>query len=339
MTTQSNTGALTSNSFKNMTTLLNSMSFLWADLDNDFRYSNWTNVSIQATECALYLCVKEFNTRVTSGKVLESSNEVSWARDKDSYQVVNPSRQMNSTSNANLLDDNLDEIERTDLRLLSLGGHLPKGPFNISQAGVGGLIYYIDRALDDRTLWSKSNGSNGKIEWDRVMTSISGVVRLVPQTKHYQFTPEVMEVLWDHRANLPDLFGNLAASLTNHLRSTASGGTFMEGEYGLDQAIFCVRWSYITPVILTQLLAMLFLGLTWWKTQQSSTPLWKSSMVSVLFHGLSANLKRTGIKQVIQGETNKEAKAIVAKLEVIDEDGGWCLSKSTSFTYLPLTSY
>jgi hypothetical protein len=334
MSVQSNWNAGYSASFKTMPTLLNSLALLWADLDKD-RYTDWANVPIQAAECALYLCVKEFNTTIQGGQVKEFSQEVSWTRAPNSYQLVNaPQNNTNTTLIQNLLDTNLATTQRTDLQLLSPSRYLPKGPFNISQAGIGGLVYYIDRAFDDRTLWYEGPSEDGKtLTQAQVRAGVSGVVRLVPITNEYQFTPEVMEVLWNNRTALPVLFQNLAASITNHIRLTADGGEVLEGDYGSHLAVFRIRWVWIVLITLTQVFAMVFLYLTIRATMKTKTPLWKSSLLSVLFHGLSVRLKRTGIKQVVQSEMSEEAKGIVAKLELIDEHGGICLGKSNFYEF------
>jgi hypothetical protein len=138
-----------------------------------------------------------------------------------------------------------------------------------------------------------------------------------------------MEVLWNNRGiqNLSTLFENLAASLTNNIRMTADRAESIPGESGTHAAIFRVRWLWILPTALSQLFAIIFLGVTWWKTKKTCTPLWKGSTLSVLFHGLSARLKRMGLGQILQSETNKEARGIVVQLE--EMDGGICLGKAS----------
>jgi hypothetical protein len=76
MSAQSNWNAGFSASFRDMPTLINSMALLWADLDKDFKYRDWANTPVKATECVLHLCVKKFETKVVSGRVFGSSKEV-----------------------------------------------------------------------------------------------------------------------------------------------------------------------------------------------------------------------------------------------------------------------
>lgn len=81
--------------------------------------------------------------------------------------------------------DYLDlENERGDL-LLRLSSTLsPHDPFSITQAGLAGLVYYINRALDDGTLWYTGPASDAKsLQHEQVLQGVSGVVRLLPGTE------------------------------------------------------------------------------------------------------------------------------------------------------------
>jgi hypothetical protein len=150
MTGQGNWNAGYSVSFKESSTLLSTMALLWADLDKDFKYLDWPTAEVKGAECGLYLCVKEFDTKVVNGKVIETSKETPWTRDKGSYQVLGGPRD-DPLVNQNLLDIDLGKTQRTNLQIVVPGKSL-NGPFSITQAGVCGLIYYINKSLDDGTL-------------------------------------------------------------------------------------------------------------------------------------------------------------------------------------------
>jgi hypothetical protein len=327
MTGRSNWNAGYCIDFKNSSTLLGTMALLWADLDSNFKYPNWAQADVKGAECALYLCIKEFETKIINGQLTKSSKEVDWTRDRNSYQIVS-GKPDNSSMNENLRDPDLDELTRTDLQLVASGKR-----FAISQAGVAGLIDYINKAFDDGTLWFTGPSRDQKsIQRKQVVAGISGMVRLLPGTHDLQFTPDVMEVFWNQRGmqSLSALFDNLAASITNNIRITADGGTSLLGKSGKNEPIFVINMWWIAPTLAAQMAAMLFLWLTAWNTRRSRTPLWKGSVSSVLFHGLSARLKQLGISQILQSDMGELTKRIEVQLE--EMDGGICLRKTSFIT-------
>ena len=154
------------------------------------------------------------------------------------------------------------------------------------------------------------------------------MVRLVPDTHDFQFQPEVMHVFWQNRghARLSTLLGNLAASLTNNIRTSADGSTSFPGKEGAPTTIYQIRWPWIVPPVVSVLLAGASLATARHESRRSSTPLWKGSTLAVLFHGLSLGLKRSTRHQNLQSKMNEEAQCINAKLT--EADGGICLGKS-----------
>ena len=52
-----------------------------------------------------------------------------------------------------------------------------------------------------------------------------------------------------------------------------------------------VRWYWLTLPALLNLASAIFLGLTIYTTHKHKTPLWKTSLVASLFHGLEPDLQ------------------------------------------------
>jgi hypothetical protein len=137
---------------------------------------------------------------------------------------------------------------RTGLRMVTTEDS-PNGPFNITQAGVCGLVYHIHKALDDGSVWYSGPSKDGKtIEHVQVMDYVHpGIVRLLLGTHDLQFTPDIMEVLWNQRGmySLSTLSKNIAASITNIIRMTTDDSRFLTGQSGIQTTVFHVRWSWI----------------------------------------------------------------------------------------------
>jgi hypothetical protein len=303
------------------------MALMWADLDQGNKYVDWPNAHVMASECGLYLCVKEFITNVSNGTTQETSTEIASTRAISSYQVIGAPPQT-TLAIVNLMDKNLS-TQRTDLEIqLPDGTTSPQGPFNISQAGVCGLIQAITKAFDDGTLWFVSpDPSTKQINRAEILNGVSGMVRLMPNGQNMQFTPDIMEVLWNNRGNdvLSTLFDNLAISLTNNIRKTSDQSKSFAGEEGIRTPIFQIDWKWLTPSAICVMMAWIFLFCAWWQSRKTNTPIWKGSLLAVLFHGLSVELKRSMSEKYLQSEMSKEADRITARLEEID--GGICLRK------------
>ena len=88
------------------------------------------------------------------------------------------------------------------------------------------------------------------------------------------------------RANISQVFGNMAKSMTDQLRSDYS--MTAEG-VSIDQAVFVhVQWEWLTLPLFVELLSIIFVVVILVKsTRAKNVQLWKSSAVAVLTHGLS----------------------------------------------------
>lgn len=93
MTARSNVAPSQTVSFKNAITLLWSAAILQvpnstAKLDG---YAQWLDpnlLNMQATECALHLCIKEYTSQMLNGQILESFTDIASTRDADSSVAI-----------------------------------------------------------------------------------------------------------------------------------------------------------------------------------------------------------------------------------------------------------
>ncbi|KAL9617807.1 MAG: hypothetical protein Q9160_007412 [Pyrenula sp. 1 TL-2023] len=313
MTALANYNAGYSVTFQNSSTLLFSFQAIWSDLDEHYRYVDWgaPNAKVLATECGLYLCIKEFDTAVNNGIVTETSREITSTREISSYQIKGRHPE------TALVIRNLQDYwhEMTDLQMKSPHGSLPdsSNTVNISQAGVCGLSYHLNKAFDGglEENWQQ----DGQWVFDKIIPHVSALVRLLPNSREFQYLPDVMQVLWtDRAAGFKNVFENLATSLTNNIRMTADGQTSVPGLQGTQTTLIYVRWVWITLPCITVVLGALFLLIVWIETRKTGTPVWKVSDFALLFSRLDQELREQVRETKLQSEMEEAAEGISAHL-------------------------
>ena len=181
MSGQANWDPTQSISFKSSSTFLFSMSVMWADLNKDFTYPDWPRAKISATECGLYLCIKELSTDTKNGTLTETSKEIAATREVGSYQDIGAPTEQSLEIRA-LYDD----AKRSDLQIRMPHDSLSLSHFdyvNVSQSAIKGLIWYFNNAFDDGSLWAQlPDPETRTIHMQQLVPSITGLVRLVPDT-------------------------------------------------------------------------------------------------------------------------------------------------------------
>jgi hypothetical protein len=87
--------------------------------------------------------------------------------------------------------------------------------------------------------------------------------------------------------DLPNLFDNLAASITNNLRLNDEEATVVHGTSAV--IVYRIRWVYIILPALSTFGGSIFFLLSVWYTYRLHAPLWKSSAVAILKCGATLN--------------------------------------------------
>ena len=334
MSAQVNWDPKQSMTFQNSSTLLLWVALMWADLDQDYRYPDWPHQNVNARECGLYLCVKEFSSSVTNGTLTETSKEVASTRETTSFQregqPPQPSLEFGPLYNP---VKPVANDTRSDLRINATSSNLPAS-VSISQAGIQGLIYYLWHAFDDGSMWYKiPNPETREIDWGQWMPNVTGLVRLIPGTHEFQYLPDTMQVFWNGRddiagSGIDDIFSNLAQSVTNNLRMTADNATTVSGQEGIVKTFLEVRWPWISLPCVSVIAGGLFLLLAMWDTRKSQAPLWKDSMFATLFHGLSDGVKKAIPKSTSQSAMERDSRSINVRL--IEGKKGYELGESSN---------
>ena len=91
------------------------------------------------------------------------------------------------------------------------------------------------------------------------------------------------------------VFPGITAALTRGaLYATTVNGNeavnFLNGTIHTEQAIVVVRWEWLILPLVLEALAIAFLAVTMFMTRRHRLPIWKSSAVALLYHGLQAGM-------------------------------------------------
>ncbi len=244
----------------------------------------------KATECALYYCVNKYKSKVVSGILQETATPVSAPRLQDSWQLVDPLAVTDSSYGLTLpLNDSLElslasALQRTDLQI--------GDGFNVSHVAVMAMSYHIKSLFND----------TGYVREFRFTTESPGKL-------YYQ--PAVMQELWE-MSDLEKSFGNLAASLSYHIRAESDGNPKEFGQLGEWVTLVQVRWPWLIFPVALDVAACVFLLLVAISSRRLKIPLWRSSSLPVLLRGPE-------VAEVLRGAT------LVSDMEKRAETAKWRL--------------
>lgn len=312
---------------------------VWAD----------SGVVVEALECGIYLCVKEFQSRVENGVLNESFQEVSSIRDPDSFKVnIPPSAcegicgtfDFQVSTEVDALFSNDTYFPRGDLSIQApASGPSRSNHYNISQGGIDSLSSYVLSLFDEGTFnnvsvkydsYGPCNNNGSPIPCAK-LKNISGMAAGLtgnpgdPNTAH-DFTPPIMEVLWGS-SNLTATFENLATSITNEMRKNKADQTpAITGQLGVPRTVLHVRWQWIILPGILVIVSSIFFLLTIIESSRSATPLWKGSALAVLYHGLEAKVRSTLEHWDLSSQMSDASEEVKVKLRRDPADDGMRLS-------------
>lgn len=270
--------------FGDSTTLVFAMSIIRAHFSGSLKQS-WTSVPITAAECALQFCLKRYTTKIENGTISEESTILSTMRDRASWKPRlgdtaaddQPPPTAHPGDPLYDVDVMIGWCNRTDLQMsvpqnLRHDGNLSSA--SISQGAVDSLIDYASFLFNSTTYFAGP---------------ISGVVRSKRKPGDpiiaNGFRPPSMQSIWNSDP-YERVFDRLAASMSNNIRATAEDQGYITGQQGVLVTKFHVRWPWIILPIACILFGSLSLLITSWETRRSFVPVWKNSVLAILFHGL-----------------------------------------------------
>ena len=240
-------------------TLIWSMTMLNADADPRNTSRAWPDTPIRALECALYYCVKSYNTTMTNNTVLQPAEDTPAERSAGSWQPTNIGydRGINRTRIESLNELQGSAIEHTDLML--------GDGYNITQVAImsTSALFQSTFAMDFSN--SKNNMTGFYLNGDG------------------SHKPSIMQPLFQGREDLPGLFANIAISMSNAIRTMEGQTVQHSGEAGRQITVYRVQWEWIAlpaAVVLASLTQLILTMLS-----SGSQPLWKSNTLAVLSRG------------------------------------------------------
>jgi hypothetical protein len=299
-----------------------------------------TSIRIKdATECALDFCVRKYNISVQSG---ETHAEVlnSTFGQKFSWAGPEPSLAWDAYYCWKGRDVSLDQLRLEKVELPS--------PYNMLSSERTG---YVDRDHYAFCIMSPKymGGSNMDTEywhWGRAISKmLQGSTRAEYECHDNSCRPVGTDLSetggpdatdvgrWIHTVGLEKVMENLAAAFTNMTVATG-GGDPVYGSYGQSVIFVRVRWAWLALPAGLSLSAAALLLATMLRTWQKGSPMWKASLLPLLYHGLDDETRvpatqwaeathgQTGTHGVKVSEMMGVAAETRVRLKLADGDGG-----------------
>jgi hypothetical protein len=348
MVARSNLAPSQAVSFKNATTLPWSTAVLRvpnASFLTDGMWTDLTALNVKATECGLYLCIKEYTSKVENAQLIETSTEISSKCDENSFQVAfSPEGPLpdsyvytDVSPHADALYTNTTFFPRTDLSITVPPSNAAAAAndlhiVNAMQEGINTLSHYISTLFDDGTFtnatldiansFTKPCSLNGTNVTCGHLQDITGMVIeanvATSSRPSHLYSPPVMEVLWN-AGDLSDTFSTLAESITVAMRQPASGGPSVVGKLGTVQTLLKVRWAWISLPLICLVVSAVFLMASILESHRDETPLWKSGGLAYLAHGLDQSTKERVQHRDLSSEIEEASEGIRVRLHRGDD--------------------
>jgi hypothetical protein len=244
----------------------------------------WPNIPIEAIECGLFYCVKQYESTVQNGILHEIETDVSNAtRNPNSWQpilydglpydgiILNDSTLQSLEFNKVISAD-----QRTDLMFGE--------EFNVSQAAVDSISNYFQNQFSNSPDLNYTNDDYEPEDTNPNPVTVNGFYTTTSSNVNDNasyFSPSVIEVLFES-SNINDTFRSLARSMSNAIRAGADNGAFHTGEKGVMTTYYRIEWPWIALYAVLVIAGIVFLAITIFETKHRSVPAWKSSSLAPL---------------------------------------------------------
>ncbi|KAI0196442.1 hypothetical protein F4808DRAFT_439688 [Astrocystis sublimbata] len=295
------------------------------------KVTQWEDTKVTATECALYLCVRAYQSRVENG-VLSEDILGTWSDRVDgSYRIVK------DITDPHMNDQDFEEFEKehnytlcpstlhsTSFSRLDLQMSVPAAEarrvslpaeqqltFNATQGGICGSLMQVGPTLfgteeDAAVVWPDTN-------LDTTVLRISS--EMLHASDDYERT-----------------FARLATSLTNWIRDSASASTSGDANGGRHRGTqqewatyIRVRWGYLALPLVAFSAGCAFVALSIFNTRRLGLEPWKADVNATFAYAVDAETRA----QLRFAFWNKQPKATVNKVvvQLRDYGGGWELGQ------------
>lgn len=287
LTTQAVYNAAHTLMFHNLTTMLVAMSSLSAPPPEDISgYSEWGTVRVHAHECALYLCIKQFDSTSVNGTISQEEKVAAEDRTAGSWQWTDedPERYNWPAPQTELFNGTFWS-PRTDLQIAggdNIASLTPLASANVTQNAIDSLIFWLNQTFQAEHLSYYLPQFN----------SVTGIIITDTQAENskeevsYLYDPPSMQGLWSRAkpSQLEPRFEALATSMTNSMRT--AGNDLIAGEEGRPTTVLAVQWVWLSLPLACVVLGAVFLLIAIVETKRTRTPIWKADATALLFHSL-----------------------------------------------------
>lgn len=216
---------------------------------------NYLKQTLQAWQCALYFCLQTYNASVTNGVPVEDVVS-SWSSDL-------------GTPLPTIKQFPTDYVDTDDATFTRPVDSLVKGgndTFFIPSGTIAAMATYLNRTMSGSQLMQHSETDNINKWPNDVMQALNSTV------------------------NIASLMDGLATSVTGFMRQSDNRGNLKDrtttGVALKHETYLHVRWAWIVLPAVALILSVLFLIMTMILASKQRIPVWKSSSLPVLFHGL-----------------------------------------------------
>jgi hypothetical protein len=255
----------------------------------------WDQASPKATECALYWCIKSYNTSVVKGQTVETASDVEFetniiAQGKSPEDTEAINAFFNSTKSIwrregipEALDTATAELE---LRPLSNQEEKFSVGYNSS---VGAVQYLLDWMVGQRiyniTLLSTGNDLE-LAQWNQQLT-YSSKYPFFNYDDQSQVAAPVLIYL--ESTNLSEATENAARSMSIYMRDYT--GISVDGTANSWITQIQVNWTYLVIPILTFATGCIYVLLVIKETHGLNLPIWKEDALPMLAYGVDSELR------------------------------------------------
>lgn len=286
----------------------------------------WQDVSVTATECGLWYCVKNYDSTVKNGNLIELSSPAPSTRLHDSWQVTQEERDMEKRGkNITHHDDpslKFQSSDTLDFRIssINLRTDLQLGDgFNVSQEAIYGISSLMD------TMFKPSPNSDAINKTEAAMNGctsqpgnsssvlVQGINALCSSRwGEMTYTSTAMPFHCQSK-DLNETFATLAKSMTNSIRENSDDNLVMIGKIGTLHVVYQARWEFLTlPIFLVAVNAVFLITIIYY-TRKSGLAVLCSGSIPIV--GLGSSIEP--IFKEIRLRSRMEEAAKLQKVQFI----------------------
>ena len=238
-------------SMTSMTTLIWSLSAVYMNQTIDYEnYNSWPNLSVLATECALFYCGLEVSSKFDNNTLTETSHELDFVRDSGSWQIEYAESFHSLPANVSesiVFDPFTAAMYRSDLRI-----HDPKNSsssLSISPPAVYSISSYFQSNFQSNSTLPALRVDGGSLSI-RSPDKPKGNANIGYYSMGGESLPRMAKGIWNvDSTNLSVQFDAMSRGMTSAIRNASPTkqdlSSIPNGEVGQQTTVYAVQWGWI----------------------------------------------------------------------------------------------